>query len=203
MARWLFKEEPTNYSYDRLVEDKQAPWNGIANALALKYLRQVKAGDEIFFYHTGKEKAIVGVMRATADAVDGDDVSVKVAPVQPLQHPVTLAVVKADADLKDWELARISRLSIITCLSMLLSPALARRGFSFGALRSAGRRWRLVSEGVHRVPASLRDPQQQRAEARRNEAQQPEQAGEEKKTADRGQARRCDERVPHDVSGPW
>jgi len=113
MARWLFKEEPTNYSFDRLVEDKQALWNGIANPVALKNLRQVKAGDEIFFYHTGKEKAIVGIMRATADAVDGDEVSVKVEPVSRLKQPVTLAVVKAEPDLKDWELARLPRLSIM------------------------------------------------------------------------------------------
>ena len=113
MARWLFKEEPNNYSFDRLVKDKQALWNGIANPVALKNLRQVKAGDEIFFYHTGKEKAIVGIMRATADAVDGDEVSVKVEPVSRLKQPVTLAVVKAEPDLKDWELARLPRLSIM------------------------------------------------------------------------------------------
>ena len=113
MAYWLFKEEPNNYSFDRLVEEKQALWNGIANPVALKNLRQVKAGDEIFFYHTGKEKAIVGIMRATADAVDDDEVSVKVEPVSRLKQPVTLAVVKAEPDLKDWELARLPRLSIM------------------------------------------------------------------------------------------
>ena len=113
MARWLFKEEPNNYSFDRLVKDGQALWNGIANPVALKNLRQVKAGDEIFFYHTGKEKAIVGIIRATADAVDGDEVSVKVEPVSRLKQPVTLAVVKAEPDLKDWELARLPRLSIM------------------------------------------------------------------------------------------
>jgi predicted RNA-binding protein with PUA-like domain len=113
MARWLFKEEPENYSFVRLVADGKTVWNGIANPLALKNLHQVKSGDETFFYHTGKEKAIVGVMRAVADAVDGDDVSVQVEPVKPLQQPVTLAVVKADPDLKDWELARLPRLSIM------------------------------------------------------------------------------------------
>lgn len=113
MARWLFKEEPGSYTYDRLVQDGKTTWNGIANAVALKNLRQVKAGDEIFFYHTGKEKAIVGVMRAVADAVDGDDVSVQVEPVRRLQQPVSLATVKADPDLKKWELARLPRLSIM------------------------------------------------------------------------------------------
>ncbi len=131
MARWLFKEEPNNYSFDRLVKDGQALWNGIANPVALKNLRQVKAGDEIFFYHTGKEKAIVGIMRATADAVDGDEVSVKVEPVSRLKQPVTLAVVKAEPDLKDWELARLPRLSIMPVTAnqwkrvLALSKALA------------------------------------------------------------------------------
>lgn len=113
MARWLFKEEPENYSFTRLVEDGKTLWNGIANPVALKNLRLVKRGDEIFFYHTGKEKAIVGIMRAVADAVDGDDISVQVEPVKLLQQPVTLVVVKADPDLKDWELARLPRLSIM------------------------------------------------------------------------------------------
>ncbi len=111
MARWLFKEEPENYSFTRLVEDGKTLWNGIANPVALKNLRLVKRGDEIFFYHTGKEKAIVGIMRAVADAVDGDDISVQVEPVKLLQQPVTLVVVRADPDLKDWELARLPRLS--------------------------------------------------------------------------------------------
>jgi len=113
MARWLFKEEPENYSFDRLVKDGKTLWNGIANPVALKNLRQVKAGDEIFFYHTGKEKAIVGMMRASADAVDGDEVSVQVEPIRQLDQPVTLSVVKTDPDLKDWELARLPRLSIM------------------------------------------------------------------------------------------
>lgn len=113
MARWLFKEEPQNYSFSRLVKERKTLWNGIANAAALKNLRQVKNGDEIFFYHTGKEKAIVGIMRAVADAVDGDEVNVQVEPIKPLMSPVSLAVVKADRDLKDWELARLPRLSIM------------------------------------------------------------------------------------------
>jgi len=113
MARWLFKEEPTTYSFQKLLSDGKTTWNGIANALALKYLRQVKKGDEIFFYHTGKEKAIVGIMQAAADAVDGEEVSVVVKPVRALSSPVPLTVVKTDEDLKEWELARLPRLSIM------------------------------------------------------------------------------------------
>ena len=114
MARWLFKEEPDNYSFDRLVEDKQTIWNGIANPVARPdAITGEKPVMRFFFYHTGKEKAIVGIMQATADAVDADDVSVKVEPVSRLQQPVTLATVKAEPDLKDWELARLPRLSIM------------------------------------------------------------------------------------------
>src|SRR5580765_6533059 len=99
MAYWLFNEEPTHYSFDDLVRDKHTTWEGISNALALKHLRQVKKGDSIFYYHTGKEKAIVGLMTATADAVDEPStrqVSVAVAPVRRLAQPVTLSLIKDD-----------------------------------------------------------------------------------------------------------
>lgn len=113
MKRWLFKEEPTAYSFEQLEKDKQTKWEGISNALALKNLRQVKRGDQIFFYHTGKEKAIVGIMQAVADAQEKESVSVQVAPVRRLVQPVSLATVKADPELKDWVLARHPRLSIM------------------------------------------------------------------------------------------
>ncbi len=113
MARWLFKEEPSSYNFARLMKDGQTTWSGIANALALKNLRQVKKGDDIFFYHTGKEKAVVGIMQAANDAVDGEDVSVVVKPIRLLDHPVPLSVVKTDPLLKEWELARLPRLSIM------------------------------------------------------------------------------------------
>ena len=116
MNRWLFKEEPENYSFDRLEKDGQVVWDGIANPLALKNLRQVKTGDEIFFYHTGKEKAIVGIMLAAEDAKQGKEpanVSVLVKPARRMVQPVPLALIKAQDDLKDWELARQPRLSIM------------------------------------------------------------------------------------------
>src|SRR3954453_10489364 len=65
---WLFKEEPSHYSFDSLVRDKQTLWSGVKNALAQKHLRAVKHGDRIFYYHTGNEKAVVGVARALTDA---------------------------------------------------------------------------------------------------------------------------------------
>ena len=58
---WLFKEEPTHYSYDSLVKDKRTVWSGVKNPLAQKHLRSVKKGDRIFYYHTGDEKSVVGI----------------------------------------------------------------------------------------------------------------------------------------------
>jgi predicted RNA-binding protein with PUA-like domain len=109
MARWLFKEEPGAYSFADLERDGQTNWEGISNPLALKNLRQVKPGDRILFYHTGKEKAIVGEMKAIA-AKDG---VVTVAPVRRLNRPIPLAELKAQTELASWELIRISRLSVM------------------------------------------------------------------------------------------
>src|SRR5579862_3721727 len=119
MALWLFKEEPEHYNYAQLEADGKTLWNGVENALARKHLRQVKKGDRIWYYHTGKEKAIVGEMRAAADArpdPDSDDpkaVVVEVTPVRRLAHPVPLARIKKEPLLLSWELVRMSRLSVM------------------------------------------------------------------------------------------
>jgi len=116
---WLFKEEPSNYSFDALVKDKKTIWSGVRNPLAQKHLRAVKKGDAIFYYHTGNEKSVVGIARAMGDAyADPADTSVKaavveVAPVKKLPRPVTLAEIKADPAFKDFALVRISRLSVM------------------------------------------------------------------------------------------
>ena len=100
---WLFKEEPSNYSYDTLMADGQTTWSGVRNPLAQKHLHAVKRGDRIFYYHTGTERAIVGVAKALGNAYpDPDDKSGKLAvvdvgPVRRLAHPVTLAAVSASA----------------------------------------------------------------------------------------------------------
>jgi len=118
MASWIFKQEPTCYSFSDLQRDGRTVWDGVGNALARKNLRQIKRGDLIFFYHTGKEKAIVGVMRAAADARDAptaDDpkaVVVEVEPVKPLARPVTLAEIKSEPALVDWDFVRLPRLSV-------------------------------------------------------------------------------------------
>lgn len=119
MARWLFKEEPTHYSFAQLQRDGRTVWNGVSNALARQHLRQVRRGDRVFFYHTGKEKAIVGEMRVVSnprmdpDADDAKEVLVEVEPIRPLPHPVTLARIKADALLAGWDLVRLPRLSVM------------------------------------------------------------------------------------------
>src|ERR1044072_670208 len=119
IMNWLFKEEPTHYGYDELVKDKKTMWSGVKNPLAQKHLRSVKKGDQIFYYHTGDEKAVVGIAKALGDAyIDPQDKTgkqsvVDVGPVRKLPRPVTLAAIKADTAFKDFALVRISRLSVM------------------------------------------------------------------------------------------
>ena len=116
---WLFKEEPTHYSYDALVRDRKTVWAGVKNPLAQKHLRAVQKGDHIFYYHTGDQRAVVGIAVATRDAYpDPADQSgrlcvVDVAPVSTLDHPVTLADIKADPSFATFALVRIPRLSVM------------------------------------------------------------------------------------------
>jgi predicted RNA-binding protein with PUA-like domain len=119
MACWLFKEEPDHYSFQDLERDGRTLWDGVGNNLARQYLRQVGRGDRVWFYHTGREKAIVGEMRVTRDPgqdpgdEDAKAVVVEVEPVRLLDRPVPLAVIKGDAALADWELVRLPRLSVL------------------------------------------------------------------------------------------
>ena len=119
MAQWLVKEEPEHYSYDQLVKDRKTVWAGVKNPLAQKHLRSIRKGDDIFYYHTGKEKAIVAIATAASDAYpDPRDATrkafvVDVAPVKKLARPVTLAEVKADRAFADFPLVRMSRLSVM------------------------------------------------------------------------------------------
>ena len=116
---WLFKEEPTHYSFDALVKDKKAVWSGVKNPLAQKHLRSVRKGDRVFYYHTGDEKSVVGIAKALGDAYPdpadrtGKQHVVDVAPVKKLGRPVTLAEIKASTAFKDFPLVRISRLSVM------------------------------------------------------------------------------------------
>jgi predicted RNA-binding protein with PUA-like domain len=116
---WLFKEEPTHYSYDDLSKDGKTTWSGVKNPLAQKHLHAVKKGDSIFYYHTGDEKSVVGVVQAAGDAyADPKDKSGKAAvvdvkPVRKLARPVTLAEIKANKAFAGFALVRISRLSVM------------------------------------------------------------------------------------------
>jgi predicted RNA-binding protein with PUA-like domain len=116
---FLFKEEPSHYGFDELVKDKKAVWSGVKNPVAQRNLRSVTKGDQIFYYHTGDEKQIVGVAKAISDAYPdpadktGKAHVVDVAPVKKLTRPVTLKEIKADPFFKDFALVRISRLSVM------------------------------------------------------------------------------------------
>jgi predicted RNA-binding protein with PUA-like domain len=116
---WLFKEEPTHYSFDDLVREKKTVWSGVRNPLAQKHLRAVKKGDQIFYYHTGDEKAVVGYAMAASDAypdpkdASGKSFVVDIAPIRKLKRPVTLAEIKAKPFFRDFPLVRISRLSVM------------------------------------------------------------------------------------------
>jgi predicted RNA-binding protein with PUA-like domain len=116
---WLFKEEPSNYSFDELMKDKKTVWSGVKNPVAQRNLRSVKKGDSVFYYHTGDEKSVVGIARAAGDAYpDAQDASgkahvVDIVPVRKLRRPVTLKEIKADPFFKDFALVRISRLSVM------------------------------------------------------------------------------------------
>jgi predicted RNA-binding protein with PUA-like domain len=116
---WLMKEEPSNYSYDDLARDGRTSWTGVRNPLAQKHLRSIRDGDRIFFYHTGNEKAVVGIARASGaaypDPADktGKLYAVDVEPVKKLASAVTLAAIKADKAFATFLLVRMSRLSVM------------------------------------------------------------------------------------------
>ena len=116
MAHWLMKSEPGTYSWDDLVRDGATEWDGVRNPAARLHLRAMKPGDEALFYHSGDERAAVGIMRISRegrpDPKDPNWVSVGVEPVCPLAAPVTLKAIKAEPELARMELIRQSRLSV-------------------------------------------------------------------------------------------
>jgi predicted RNA-binding protein with PUA-like domain len=118
-TRWLFKTEPSVYSFQQLEKEKKTRWDGVANNLALKNLKDIKKGEQIFIYHTGDEKAVVGIAKALGSAYpdpekhDSKLLVVDIEAVKPLRTPVTLARVKAHPKLKNFDLVRNSRLSIM------------------------------------------------------------------------------------------
>jgi predicted RNA-binding protein with PUA-like domain len=119
MNNWLVKQEPTMYNYDKLEKEKKTVWDGVHNNLALKHIRAMKKGDIAFFYHTGDEKQIVGMIEITSNPYpnpkekDERYVVVDVKSVSRLKRSVTLDEIKKDSKFKNWELLRISRLSVM------------------------------------------------------------------------------------------
>jgi len=117
--RWLFKTEPGAYSYDQLERDGRTVWDGVKNALALKHLSSVAAGDEVLFYHTGDEKAVVGVARVVRGAYpdpkqkDRRLLVVEIESGKRLPAPVTLAAMRTNPKLAGFDLLRLPRLSVM------------------------------------------------------------------------------------------
>lgn len=119
MNYWLLKSDPDEYSFDDLERDKRTTWDGVKNAQALIYLREMKKGDAVFVYHSGKDKAVIGI----ADIVKGpfpdpeqnDEklVVVDIKAKKRLPEPVTLAAIKADKRFAEFRLVRQSRLSVM------------------------------------------------------------------------------------------
>ncbi len=118
MAYWLVKSEPDDWSWDEQVAKGRegAEWTGIRNFAARNHLRAMKKGEQAFFYHTGKERTIVGIVKVIAeahpDSTDAAWPAVDVAAVRTLPTPVNLAQIKADRRLARMALVRFSRLSV-------------------------------------------------------------------------------------------
>ena len=116
---WLVKQEPSSYSWSDFVAEGQTSWTGVRNYTARNNLRKMRKGDEVFFYHSGEEKAVVGIAKvmrtAYPDPTAKEDewFAVDLAPVKPLRRPVTLREIKGNPRLKGIALVRQSRLSVM------------------------------------------------------------------------------------------
>ena len=121
---WLVKQEPSSYSWLDFIAEGQTSWTGVRNYAARNNLRKMQKGDEVLFYHSGENKAVVGIARVMRTAYrdltakEGDWSTVDLAPVKPLPRPVTLREIKGNPRLKGIPLVRQSRLSV-----MLLAEA--------------------------------------------------------------------------------
>jgi predicted RNA-binding protein with PUA-like domain len=120
MAYWLLKTEPDTFSWDTQVERgaKGEPWTGVRNFTARRHMKEMKKGDRAFFYHTGDEKQVVGIVEVIRESYpdptdkEGKFLAVDVKAIEPLPKPVTLAGIKADARLEDMALVKYSRLPV-------------------------------------------------------------------------------------------
>jgi predicted RNA-binding protein with PUA-like domain len=118
MAYWLVKSEPSTYSWDQFVKDKQTFWSGVRNYAARIHLKAMKKGDEVLFYHSNEGMEIVGIAKISKefyqDPTTEEDkwVAVDLKPVKKLKNPVSLTQIKEDKRLKEMALVRLGRLSV-------------------------------------------------------------------------------------------
>jgi predicted RNA-binding protein with PUA-like domain len=117
--KWLVKEEPAHYPFSQFLKDGTTVWSGVRNPVAQKHLRAMQPGDRVFYYHTGNEKAVVGIATvASAPRPDPADTAgrlyvVDLVPARALARPVTLAEVKAVTRFADFPLVLLPRLSVM------------------------------------------------------------------------------------------
>lgn len=118
MNYWLVKSEPSVYGWDQLSKDKKTSWDGIRNYAARNNLRDMRKGDEVFFYHSNEGMEIVGIASVVKEGYqdptteDKNWLAVDLKPLKKLKKPVTLSQIKNDSQLSQMELVRISRLSV-------------------------------------------------------------------------------------------
>jgi predicted RNA-binding protein with PUA-like domain len=116
MNHWLLKTEPGTFSWNDLLRDKKAVWDGVRNFQARKHLKGMKKGDTAFIYHTGDEKAVIGIATVVKESYpepkDPDWVAVDLAPLKPLSHPVTLSRIRQTKSLQKMVLVKAARLSV-------------------------------------------------------------------------------------------
>src|SRR4029434_125831 len=116
---WLVKQEPSSYSWSDFLAGRQTAWTGVRNYTARNNLRKMRKGDEVLFYHSGEEKAVVGIARVTQPAYpdttakEGDWSAIDLAPIKSLLQTVTLRQIKSEPRLKQIPLIRQSRLSVM------------------------------------------------------------------------------------------
>lgn len=133
MANWLAKSEPSVYSWNDLERDRSADWSGVHNALALRHLRAMRPGDGLLFYHSGVERAVVGIARVTSHPRpdprdDRGSWTVDIRAVRSLRAPISLSELRGDAGLRDLALFRMSRLSVLPVSSEQWARILRHEG---------------------------------------------------------------------------
>ena len=118
MNYWLVKQEPESYSFSDFQKDGRTDWTGVRNYTARNNLKEMKSGDKVFYYHSGDERAVVGLAKVTRTAFpdptadEGSWVAVELEAGKTLKKPVSLAAIKANPKLKDMKLVKLSRLSV-------------------------------------------------------------------------------------------